>query len=815
MSHAHHVQQISNRSHGGRSCDRPGRVGWIKVALIAVVACFGSVPAYAQIGASLVTSITSNTSGSSFPFPSATYSNNVLYIAYTSTSCSSCTAGTVTSVSGAGLTFTEIGTAGGLPYGPDYRRIQAWRALATSGAGTGVVTVTLSGNPSPAFGAVMLAFSGMKTSGSNGADAVANYMTNSAGSGTSLTVTMSAFANSNNRPVAFFSHRAQEVTNNEAGYTELWDGQTSAIAMGYEAEWHANVAETTPSASWATSGANGGFALEIARADTSPLLTFNTKYVVTSSTAATNATTTLADDTPASQTFTLAASQTVLAIYNPSNNSGSTEVATGKQIAISVDGTDYANTWNSPYAANGADGATTFWIGTLAAGSHTIKGRFAANTASTVTINERVLLILILDGNASWYIDDATAQTTTSNATLVNDPSATQAFTASGACKALILYNVGNTNGSTEDQNGKYVGINLGGTDYSKVIKSSGNTKSDNEFTLHYAALAAASYTAQGRFASRFGATVTISRRQLGVLLFADSTLADYVTSNTSVNTTSLYPVSDGQALISRTTTDARELLVVATGSSDYLASAVTGLAYGIQTDGTDRTKSRTSPLNLAGSNSSDSSTAWAETTAAAAHTVQGRYGNNAGATAQYVTVRRVAALWLLTAPAAPVATAATSVQSASFSANWNTSTGATGYRLDVATDSGFTSFVSGYNNLDVGNVLTYSVNTNISANTTYYYRVRAYNGSGTSGNSNTISLTTASCGPGIAVDTITSGTGLGATITVSMAGLVYHWLVQASEVTGWGFGYIDWSLQPPDLRMSLSAFRLLLHGVV
>ncbi|MHC4499151.1 MAG: DUF2341 domain-containing protein, partial [Planctomycetota bacterium] len=96
-----------------------------------------------------------------------------------------------------------------------------------------------------------------------------------------------------------------------------------------------------------------------------------------------------------------------------------------------------------------------------------------------------------------------------------------------------------------------------------------------------------------------------------------------------------------------------------------------------------------------------------------------------------------------VTVPAAPVATAATNIQATSFSANWNASTGATGYRLDVATDSGFTSFVTGYEDLDVGNVTTYSVSSNITAGTTYYYRVRAYNGSGTSGNSNTISLTT------------------------------------------------------------------------
>jgi len=92
--------------------------------------------------------------------------------------------------------------------------------------------------------------------------------------------------------------------------------------------------------------------------------------------------------------------------------------------------------------------------------------------------------------------------------------------------------------------------------------------------------------------------------------------------------------------------------------------------------------------------------------------------------------------------PAAPTANAATSVTSSGFTANWSSSTGATGYRLDVSTSSSFSSYVSGYQDLDVGNVTSRSV-TSLSANTTYYYRVRAYNIGGTSGNSSTITVTT------------------------------------------------------------------------
>ncbi len=92
--------------------------------------------------------------------------------------------------------------------------------------------------------------------------------------------------------------------------------------------------------------------------------------------------------------------------------------------------------------------------------------------------------------------------------------------------------------------------------------------------------------------------------------------------------------------------------------------------------------------------------------------------------------------------PSAPTATAASSVTSSGFTANWSSASGATGYRLDVSTSSTFSSYVSGYVDLDMGNVASRSVN-GLNAGTTYYYRVRAYNSGGTSGNSGTITVTT------------------------------------------------------------------------
>lgn len=87
-------------------------------------------------------------------------------------------------------------------------------------------------------------------------------------------------------------------------------------------------------------------------------------------------------------------------------------------------------------------------------------------------------------------------------------------------------------------------------------------------------------------------------------------------------------------------------------------------------------------------------------------------------------------------------ATAASAVTQSGFTANWGSAAGATGYRLDVATDSGFTSFVSGYNDLDVGNTTSW-VLAGLAPGTSYFYRLRSTSATLTAANSNTISLTT------------------------------------------------------------------------
>ena len=69
---------------------------------------------------------------------------------------------------------------------------------------------------------------------------------------------------------------------------------------------------------------------------------------------------------------------------------------------------------------------------------------------------------------------------------------------------------------------------------------------------------------------------------------------------------------------------------------------------------------------------------------------------------------------------------ATTAITNNSFTLNWASSQGSDSYHLDISTSPSFTTFLTGYNNLNVGNVLTYNI-TGLSPNTTYYVRLTSY----------------------------------------------------------------------------------------
>ena len=217
--------------------------------------------------AKLGTAIHDATDASSYAFASATYSNNKLYLAFVNLSIGTGTTPTA-SLSGGGLTWVEISPSGGATWSGAVRRMQVFRALVTSGATTGVVTITCndagSGTTATGCDAVILECDGMDTSGTNGSGAV--VQSKAAGdstSATSRTITFDAALGSGNRPFAAIGHRANEVTDHESGYTELDDGNHASPSTGFCCEWHSTSEDQTPSASWATNSTSGGMAVEI------------------------------------------------------------------------------------------------------------------------------------------------------------------------------------------------------------------------------------------------------------------------------------------------------------------------------------------------------------------------------------------------------------------------------------------------------------------------------------------------------------------------------------------------------------------------
>ena len=92
--------------------------------------------------------------------------------------------------------------------------------------------------------------------------------------------------------------------------------------------------------------------------------------------------------------------------------------------------------------------------------------------------------------------------------------------------------------------------------------------------------------------------------------------------------------------------------------------------------------------------------------------------------------------------PVAPVALAASIVQTRTFTANWEVVEGAGHYLIDVSEDEAFESYVNGYHSHNAGETTSYEI-TDVNPGTDYYYRVRAAVGDLIGANSQTIELTT------------------------------------------------------------------------
>jgi len=229
----------------------PDTTAKVFVGALTPAGTYAASPAGGIIPVTVLSGADDNTSGVATVFTTASYAfqNNKLYLI--SVGCRSTTAVTAFAISGGGLTWVQAREA---PVGGGTQYVAMFRAMVPSGASTGALTITVTGGPATSIKWVVTEITGVKTTGSNGNDAIVQGATNQAASGTG-SVSLAAFADPvKNAVFAYFQHGTAEAFTVDAsgGYTLLMqDNSTVAPVLGVATEF-AIGQDTTVTMTWAT-----------------------------------------------------------------------------------------------------------------------------------------------------------------------------------------------------------------------------------------------------------------------------------------------------------------------------------------------------------------------------------------------------------------------------------------------------------------------------------------------------------------------------------------------------------------------------------
>lgn len=173
----------------------------------------------------------------------------------------------VNSLTGNGITWSNIAS---IVNSSDIMRLTLFAANA-SGSSNGATTADFAGVNQSGCALSFFHCDDADLSGGVVASIIQAVTNAGAASQTSGSITLSAAANSNNRPIAGFVHGAATESTPRTNWTEMDDGTYATPDRGMETQVRSDAFETTASVTWTTSSAWCGIAAEIKIAGASPV----------------------------------------------------------------------------------------------------------------------------------------------------------------------------------------------------------------------------------------------------------------------------------------------------------------------------------------------------------------------------------------------------------------------------------------------------------------------------------------------------------------------------------------------------------------
>ncbi len=218
---------------------------------------------------SLVASINSGTNASSYASGAASPAADRFLLAFVS-GTGNAIQPTVPTPSGWALSWSQVGTDHNYSSGANGGGLWVFGAKTTTAPGSDVFTADFGLQSLIGCEAAIIAISGHDLAATVAQLVVQFVKSVIDASGLSGSLALAAAGAADNRPMSYWVHHTNEVTDPRVNWTELFDGNHLAPTRGAECQARTDAFETTASASWVTSSVYGAVALEVKAAVAAP-----------------------------------------------------------------------------------------------------------------------------------------------------------------------------------------------------------------------------------------------------------------------------------------------------------------------------------------------------------------------------------------------------------------------------------------------------------------------------------------------------------------------------------------------------------------